>query len=209
MMINKIADNWNSRHSSDEYVYGELPNNYLKEQLLKYPPGNILFPGEGEGRNAVYAAQKGWKVLAYDISSAAKIKAEKLALKNNVHLDYRVGEIQNLSYENEWFDAVALVYLHLAEDERKVLSESIYDLLRPGGIVIAELFSKKHIEYQKKNSNVGGPRDINLLYSIEDIQSDFNRYEISELKEVEIELYEGSFHSGTASVLRFILQKPL
>ncbi|MDD4777289.1 MAG: methyltransferase domain-containing protein [Fermentimonas sp.] len=207
--MNNIADNWNSRYSSDEYVYGELPNNYLKEKLLKYSPGNILFPGEGEGRNAVYAAKNGWKVWAYDISTAAKIKAEKLALKNNVHLDYRIGEIQNLKYDNEHFDATALIYLHMAENERKILSESIYNLIRPDGIVIAELFSKNHIEYQKKNSSVGGPRNIDLLYSIEDVQKEFNNFKIIELKEEEIELFEGSFHSGTASVIRFILQKPI
>lgn len=209
MMMSKIADNWNSRYSSEEYVYGELPNNYLKEQLLRYSPGNILFPGEGEGRNAVFASRLGWKVWAYDISEVGKIKAEKLASKYDVSLDYQVGEIQNLNYEKEQFDAVALIYFHISEDQKKVLSESIFNLLRPGGIVIAELFSKNHIEYQKKNSNVGGPRDINLLYSIQDIQIDFNRYNIIELKEEEIELLEGTYHSGTASVIRFILQKPV
>lgn len=207
--MSKIADAWNYRYSSDEYVYGESPNTYFKEQLETLSPGNILFPGEGEGRNAVYAARKGWKVWAYDISSVAKIKAEKLAANSNVELDYRVGEIQNLNYSKEQFDAIALIYLHLANDERKILNESIYNLLRPRGVVIVELFSKNHIDYQKKNRNVGGPRDINLLYSSEDLKIDFERYTIIELKEEEIELFEGNYHCGTASVIRSIGQKPV
>lgn len=205
--MNKIADNWNDRYSSDEYVYGELPNNYFKEQLDKLPVGKILLPGEGEGRNSVYAAQKGWDVWAYDISSAGKMKAEKLASKHNVQIDYRVGEIQNLDYQNEQFDAVALIYMHLAKEESTLLQDSIYKLLRPGGVIIAELFSKNHIEYQKKNSNVGGPRNIEFLYTIQDIQNDYNKYSILELKEKEIELQEGNYHSGTASVIRFVGRK--
>jgi len=205
--MNDIADSWNNRYSNDEYVYGELPNNYLKEQLKALPVGKIIFPGEGEGRNAVYAARMGWGVWAYDISPVGKTKAEKLAAKYDVQIDYRVGEIQNLAYQKEQFDVVALVYLHLAKDERNLFYDSIYNLLRPGGIVIAELFSKKHIEYQKKNSDVGGPRNIDFLYSVEDIKNDFNKYSILELKEVEIELQEGTGHSGTASVIRFVGRK--
>ncbi|MCE5179268.1 MAG: class I SAM-dependent methyltransferase [Porphyromonadaceae bacterium] len=205
--MNKIVDNWNNRYSSDEYAYGELPNHYLQENLKKLPAGKILFPGEGEGRNAVYAARMGWEVWAYDISPVGKMKAEKLAAKNNVQIDYSVGEIQHLDYQKEQFDAVALIYLHLAKDERSLLYDSIYHVLRPGGIVIAELFSKNHIEYQKKNRNVGGPGNIDFLYSIPDIQNDFNKYSILELKEVEIELQEGNYHNGTASVIRFIGRK--
>lgn len=206
-IMNKIVDNWNNRYSSDEYAYGELPNNYLKEQLKKLPAGKILFPGEGEGRNAVYAARKGWEACAYDISAVGKMKAEKLAAKHNVQIDYRVGEIQNLGYQKEDFDVVALIYLHLPKDERSLLYDSIYHVLRPGGMLIAELFSKNHIEYQKKNRNVGGPVNIDFLYSIQDIKSDFHKYSILELKEVEIELQEGNYHNGTASVIRFIGRK--
>lgn len=205
--MNKLSDIWDSRYSSDDYVYGELPNNYLKEQLKVLPPGKMLFPGEGEGRNAVYAARLGWEVWAYDISSVGKMKAEKLATKHNVKLNYKLGEIQNLDYQKEHFDTVALIYLHLPKDESRVLIDSIYNLLRPGGVVIAELFSKKHIEYQKIKSNVGGPRDIDMLYSIEEIKSDFEKFSFVELKEEEIELLEGDFHKGTASVIRFVARK--
>ena len=51
---------WNDRYSKDEYAYGEEPNRYLKEQLEKLAVGKILFPAEGEGRNAVFAAKLGW-----------------------------------------------------------------------------------------------------------------------------------------------------
>ena len=56
---------WDDRYSKNEFAYGEQPNNYLKEQLEKLQVGRILFPAEGEGRNAVFAATLGWKVSSF------------------------------------------------------------------------------------------------------------------------------------------------
>src|SRR6476469_7303750 len=94
-------DRWNDRYSTDEFAYGEQPNNYLREQLEKMPVGTILFPAEGEGRNAVFAAKLGWKVSAFDISNEGKNKAIRLAEKNNVTIDYKVGDLETLDFEVE------------------------------------------------------------------------------------------------------------
>ena len=77
-------ERWNDRYSKDEFAYGEQPNNYLKEQLQKLDAGAILFPAEGEGRNAVFAAKLGWTVSAFDISVEGKKKALLLAEINKV-----------------------------------------------------------------------------------------------------------------------------
>ncbi|MEI9943030.1 MAG: class I SAM-dependent methyltransferase [Chitinophagaceae bacterium] len=103
------VDRWNERYSSAEFAYGEEPNNYLKEQLEKLKPGTLLFPAEGEGRNAVFAAKLGWAVSAFDISEEGKNKALRLATANNVTIDYQVGELQSLNYHTEQFDAIALI----------------------------------------------------------------------------------------------------
>src|SRR5215213_10286082 len=102
-------ERWNDRYSKDECAYGEQPNNYLKEQLEKLAVGTILFPAEGEGRNAVFAAKLGWTVSAFDISVEGKNKALRLAETNKVAIDYQVGELQTLKYDTEQFDAIALI----------------------------------------------------------------------------------------------------
>src|SRR5215510_10066513 len=107
---------WEDRFSEKEYAYGEEPNEYLKEQLIKLTPGAILFPAEGEGRNAVFAAKLGWSVSAFDISSEGKKKALKLAELNKVNIDYQVGELNSLNYHKEQFDAIALIYAHFPAD---------------------------------------------------------------------------------------------
>lgn len=207
MTDNTWLNRWNDRYSSEEFAYGTEPNNYLREQLEKLKPASILFPAEGEGRNAVFAATRGWNVSAFDISSEGKAKALLLAENHNVTIDYQVGELQNLNFQKEQFDAIALIYAHFPADIKSSIHTMLNQYLRKGGIIIFEAFSKKHLEYVTKNEKVGGPKDIGSLFSIDEIKTDFPDYTIIELEEKEIELNEGLFHNGTGSVIRFIGQK--
>ncbi|MCA1919339.1 MAG: class I SAM-dependent methyltransferase [Flavobacterium piscis] len=206
-MNNTWTDRWNDRYSSEEFAYGTAPNNYLKEQLEKLKTGSILFPAEGEGRNAVFAAQLGWKVSAFDISAEGKNKALKLAESNNVVIDYQVGELETLNYQAEQFDVIALIYAHFPAAIKSSIHQTLETYLRKDGYIIFEAFSKKHLEYLAINDKVGGPKDIESLFSIEEIQSDFPDYEIIQLEEKEIELNEGLFHNGKGSVIRFVGKK--
>ena len=206
-MNNTWTDRWNDRYSSEEFAYGTAPNNYLKEQLEKLKTGSILFPAEGEGRNAVFAAQLGWKVSAFDISAEGKNKALKLAEANNVVIDYQVGELETLNYQAEQFDVIALIYAHFPAAIKSSIHKTLETYLRKDGYIIFEAFSKKHLEYLAINDKVGGPKDIESLFSIEEIQSDFPDYEIIQLEEKEIELNEGLFHNGKGSVIRFVGKK--
>ncbi|MFC0426474.1 class I SAM-dependent methyltransferase [Chryseobacterium scophthalmum] len=207
MTDNKWLDRWNERYSNDEFAYGTQPNNYLKEQLQKLETGSILFPAEGEGRNGVFAAQLGWNVSAFDISAEGKNKALQLAENNNVEIDYQVGELQNLNFQKEQFDVIALIYAHFPADIKSSIHKMLDTYLRKGGYIIFEAFSKKHLDLVLKNEKVGGPKDIESLFSIDEMKSDFPEYEIIELVETEIELNEGVFHNGTGSVIRFLGKK--
>jgi len=71
-MTDAWKDRWDERYSNEAYAYGELPNDYLKEQLEKANVGKILFPADGEGRNGVFAAKLGWDVSAFDSKPGLK-----------------------------------------------------------------------------------------------------------------------------------------
>ena len=200
-------ERWNDRYSKDEFAYGEQPNNYLKEQLEKLDAGAILFPAEGEGRNAVFAAKLGWTVSAFDISVEGKKKALLFAEINKVTIDYQVGELQALNYNTKQFDAIALIYAHFPADIKSLYHKTLDKYLRKGGLIIFEAFSKRHIDYISKNEKMGGPKDIAMLFSIDELKSDFGNYEVIELAEKEIELNEGLFHNGIGSVIRFVGRK--
>ena len=198
---------WNERYSSEVFAYGEEPNKYLKEQLIKIPIGSILFPAEGEGRNAVFAAKLGWNVSAFDISNEGKTKAIKLAQKNNVTINYKVGELEKMNFEDQQFDAIALIYAHFPANIKSIYHKKLDSYLKKNGTIIFEAFSKKHIDYVTANEKVGGPKDIESLFSIDEIKLDFPNYTIIELVEQDIELNEGLYHNGTGSVIRFVGRK--
>ena len=198
---------WNERYSQEAFAYGEAPNHYLQEQLTKLPVGSILFPAEGEGRNAVFAATIGWNVSAFDISEEGKNKAIKLAKKNEVTINYQVGGLEKLNFETEQFDAIALIYAHFPANIKSAYHKKLDRFLKKKGTLIFESFSKKHLDYVTANENVGGPKDIESLFSIDEIKADFPNYTILELVEQEIQLNEGLYHNGTGSVIRFVGQK--
>jgi len=206
-MTSNWTDKWDARYRDCEFAYGEQPNNYLKEQIERLNIGKILFPAEGEGRNAVFAAQLGWNVSAFDISLEGQKKALQLAQKNHVAIDYQIGDLQTLNYKDEQFDAIALIYAHFPADVKSHLHKTLTQYLRRGGTIIFEAFSKRHIDYLAKNEKVGGPKDIESLFSAEEIKADFDNCEIVELKETEVYLNEGLYHNGQGSVIRFVGRK--
>ncbi|NIK73584.1 cyclopropane fatty-acyl-phospholipid synthase-like methyltransferase [Thermonema lapsum] len=200
---------WNERYRSEAYVYGEKPNEYLKESLTRFTPGKILFPAEGEGRNAVYAAQLGWHVFAFDQSIEGKKKALKLADKHKVNIHYDVCEFEEASYPPNEFDAIALIFAHFPADKKEAYHQKLLKWLKPRGVIILEAFSKKHIQFNSVNEKVGGPRDIGMLYSAEELKTWFKDLEFIELYETETELNEGLFHVGRGAVVRCIAKKRL
>ncbi|HEY5589672.1 MAG TPA: class I SAM-dependent methyltransferase [Paludibacter sp.] len=192
-----MTEIWNQRYAQKEYVYGIKPNEFYKEQLLKLQPGKILFPAEGEGRNAVFAALNGWDVVAFDSSLEAKNKAEKLAAKNNVTMNYLISSIEEFEYEENSFDTIVLVYVHTEnrdENHRKLIR-----FLKPGGTLILEGFSKNQL-----SNNSGGPRNLSMLFSAEELNNDFQSLKDLNISELDIELEEGLLHIGKASVIRIV-----
>jgi SAM-dependent methyltransferase len=196
-------DFWNERYSSEEYVYGENPNHFLKEQLEKITvPGKLLLPGEGEGRNAVYAAKLGWEVDAYDQSTEGRLKAIKLADKNYVKINYQIADLLEFTPSKDRYDVIVIIYVHLNTKLRKSFNKKIIDALKPGGKLIMELFSKDQL-----GKTSGGPQDLEMLYSLDEIKKDFSSLKSIILKEETINIEEGEKHSGEANVVRFVGEK--
>lgn len=49
---------WDERYQGEDFVYGTEPNDFLRSQIDHLPPGRILCPAEGEGRKAVFLAER-------------------------------------------------------------------------------------------------------------------------------------------------------
>jgi len=202
-----IKEFWDGRYSKPDYAYGKEPNVYFKEQLSKLKVGKLLLPAEGEGRNAVYAAKQGWTVDAFDWSNEAKKKAVALATENRVTINYQVGDLNSVQYKPAAFDVIALTYAHFTTDSITACHRKLITYLRKGGIVIFEAFSRNHIKYNSENKGAGGPKNPDMLFTIEDIAKDFEGFDVIELVEKEVYLNEGSYHQGIGAVIRFMGRK--
>lgn len=197
-MKNNPIEMWNDRFSQEEFAYGTEPNAFFKQQLDKLKPGKLLLPAEGEGRNAVYAAKKGWDVSAFDISVRGKEKAFLLSQQHKVNINYELVGV--LEYKTHiQFDAIAFCYSHFPEDIRKTAHKKMVQLLKKGGVIIFEGFAKGQLKY-----NSGGPKNVAMLFSIEDVKNEFEGLDFKILEEKTIELSEGNYHKGIAEVVRFV-----
>src|SRR5687768_2447454 len=150
---------WNIRYQENETVYGRKPNSFFKQFIDRHKPGTILLPGEGEGRNAVYAAKKGWQVDAFDFSDVARRKAMQLAGDSKVNINYWVEDITTFK-ARKTYDAVGLIYVHLPEGVRQAFHEEAYRSLKSGGYLLLEAFAKEQAQFDS-----GGPKDSALLYN--------------------------------------------
>lgn len=189
---------WNSRYGAEEYAYGKEPNAFFSAQLETIIPGQLLLPGEGEGRNAVYAASLGWSVDAFDLSSAGQKKALALASERGVKINYRVCPMEDFFFVENQYDAVALIYFHTDSPGREYLHRKVYDALKPGGSLFLEAFHKEQL-----NNNTGGPKSLDMLYDEAFLKVDFALFKTRLLEKQHIILNEGPFHQGEASVIRF------
>ncbi len=192
---------WNNRYSQHESVYGNEPNVFFKGFIDTHTPGSILLPAEGEGRNAIYAASKGWQVDAFDFSESAKEKAMQRASEKKLSIHYDILNIEDYKPIKQ-YDVVALIYVHLPETIRKIFHQKMYQSIVPGGYLLLEAFAREQI----KNTS-GGPKDPSLLYDSPTICSDFQFLHVLFCGQKEVILEEGQFHSGKAEVLQLVGQK--
>jgi 2-polyprenyl-3-methyl-5-hydroxy-6-metoxy-1,4-benzoquinol methylase len=193
---------WNEKYSDSDYIYGENPNDFLKEQLDKLSPGKLLLPADGEGRNAVYAARQEWNVEAFDLSERGREKAFKLARKYGVSIDYKISSFEEFKIKPEQYDAIGLVYAHQHRSHRRQIHRKLITGLKVSGTLILEAFSKDQLKYDS-----GGPKDEAMLYSLEELKEDFDSLKLKFQKKQEIFISEGSHHRGKADVLRIVAKK--
>lgn len=193
-----MKEMWNQRYAAKDFSYGTEPNRFFKEWIDKYPAGEILFPAEGEGRNAVYAAKKGWEVTAFDFSEEGKRKALQLADIEKVKIDYKVISAEEFTTDKR-FDAIVLIFAHFPLNIRSKVHKKLIKLLKPGGVFLLEGFNKAQLK-----NDTGGPKNKKMLFDKNMLKDDFKDLEITLLKDDVINLDEGKVHKGRADVINFI-----
>ena len=195
-----MQDFWDQRYKSDDYLYGKEPNEFFRTFIDSLPPGKILLAGAGEGRNAVYAADAGWEVDAFDISPIAREKALRFAEEKGVELRYSLQDARNFKCEKDYYDVVAILFMPLPLEDRQAFHQRIIECLKPnGGNLYLLAFTK-----EAHNLETSGLPDSSLFYTPQELANDFKELQIDLLQKEETEFREGNGHVGKATIVKMM-----
>ncbi|HDR5292680.1 TPA: class I SAM-dependent methyltransferase [Bacillus anthracis] len=196
---------WNDRYKSDEYFYGETPNVFIKEQAFRLINHNkVIAFAEGEGRNAIFLAKQGHKVTAIDYSEDGLEKTKKLAKKHNVEVHTKKVDLLADSLPVDEYDAAIMVFGHFHNDHQKMILDKMIQTIKPGGLIMFEVYSKKQINY-----GTGGPKDVDMLYDPIDILTWCEKHKVIHFFNGEQERVEGTGHTGLADVIQVVISKSI
>lgn len=189
---------WNDRYQAARFLYGTEANTFLVENvhLLQDP---VLSLAEGEGRNAVFMAQQGLQVLGVDYSAVGLEKAQALAKSHGVVITTQVADLVDYQPEENYFGSVVSISAHLPSSIRERLYPLIEKSLKPNGIVLLEAYSENQL-----SKSTGGPKDIDMLMSVEKLHKEFPNLRPVLIREIDREVNEGEGHTGMASVVQYI-----
>lgn len=198
-------DFWNEKFDIEGFRYGTEPNQFVAANARPSiePEGRVLCMGAGEGRNAVWLAEQGFKVTAVEQSDVGIDKMLRLADEHGVRLNVIHADVGEFEPERGGYDAVFLVYLHMGPATRQKVHRNASDALAEGGALLLEAFRPEQL-----NRDTGGPPDEEMLYTEEMLREDFDGLDIELLESVTAELDEGHGHSGLGEILRLIARKP-
>ncbi|WP_017596652.1 class I SAM-dependent methyltransferase [Nocardiopsis potens] len=161
------SDAWDERYRAAELVWGAAPNRFVVEQTEDLAPGRALDVAAGEGRNAVWLAEQGWRVRATDFSPVAVERGRRLAAERGAEVEWDVADARTDAPEAGGYDLVLLAYLHLPAEERRRALAGAVRALAPGGRLVSIGHDRSNIEH-----GTGGPQEPSILHDAEEIAAD-------------------------------------
>lgn len=196
-------NSWNDRFKNENYVYGTNPNVFLADIHKKLNlSGEALAIAEGEGRNAVYLAQQGMNVTAWDYAQSGLAKTEKLAKDRNVTVQTKLVDLNEANWDKDHWDELICIFGHFPEALRTKTLEGVKEAVKPGGYFISEVYSVYQLPYKS-----GGPQNVELLYKPEEFLNVFSDWRIVHFFMGEVVRNEGELHNGLSHVIQFVGQK--
>ena len=151
---------WDERYAGPELVWGSGPNCFVAEELAALPPGRAIDLGTGEGRNAIWLAERGLTVTAVDFSRVGLARAAGLAAGRGVSVDWVHADLLDYQPTPGGYDLVLIAYIQLPPDRLTALARTAATALAPGGTLLA-------VGHDRDNLTRGhaGPKDLSVLWT--------------------------------------------
>jgi len=151
---------WDERYAGPELVWGSGPNCFVAEELAALPPGRAIDLGTGEGRNAIWLAERGFTVTAVDFSRVGLARAAGLAAQRGVSVDWVHADLLDYQPTPGHFDLVLIAYIQLPADRLTALARTAGAALAPGGTLLAVGHDRDNLA-----RGHGGPKDLSVLWT--------------------------------------------
>jgi 2-polyprenyl-3-methyl-5-hydroxy-6-metoxy-1,4-benzoquinol methylase len=86
-------EDWDRRYSQPDLLWSATPNRFLVREVAELPPGRALDLACGEGRNALWLAERGWTVTGVDYSAVAIEKARRRSHDEGAEVDFACADL--------------------------------------------------------------------------------------------------------------------
>lgn len=158
------AAGWDARYAKGQ-VWSSEPNRFFAEvvEALAGAPGRALDLACGEGRNAVWLAERGWDVTAVDFSAVGVDRGRAGAAARRADVRWVVSDLAGYDLGVEAWDLVAHVYLHWPTAEREPFLRRCAAAVAPGGVLVVVGHDRDNIAHGH-----GGPQDPDVLTTPEE-----------------------------------------
>ena len=198
-------DRWNTRFSTEGYLFGKEPNAFLASQRERLRAGmGALCVADGEGRNSVWLARRGLQVTAFDFSPVGVAKARVLAREAGVAVDHRESDIYRWNWSEAQYDVVVAIFIQFAAPaERARIFAGLRQSLAPGGLLILQGYRPEQIAY-----GTGGPSQVENLYTEALLRESFADLEILHLASHDDVVDEGPGHRGMSALVDLVARRP-
>jgi SAM-dependent methyltransferase len=189
------ADEWNERYRASELVWSAGPNQFVEAELAGVPPGRALDQAAGEGRNAIWLAQRGWRVTAVDFAQAGLDKGGVLGAGLDVDWICADATRWRLGPDEPAYDVCLVAYLQLTAAERGEAVRRGFRSLAVGGTFLLVAHDTSNL-----TEGTGGPTDAAVLMTAQDVLDDLagERFEVERAERVAREVETpGHVHDGS------------
>lgn len=166
------AHAWDERYAASDLVWSSTPNQWVAEVCAPLTPGRALDIAAGEGRNAIWLAERGWQVVATDFSPVAVARVTELA---QTRLGVDAARLEAVVADATApqpggpaaYDLVVLCYVQLPAPQWQTALARAVEATAPGGLVVVVLHSTSNLD-----GGFGGPKDPAVLYDPEAVVAD-------------------------------------
>jgi SAM-dependent methyltransferase len=195
-----MMKSWDEKYGAAGFYYGTEANEFLRGRCDAIAAGGeVLCLAEGEGRNAVFLAQRGYRVLAVDQSPVGLEKAARLAFERGVSIETVEADLGDFTIEPGRWDGIVSIWCHLPLPLRATVHRRVVDGLKPGGVFLLEAYTPDQLRH-----GTGGPKDVALLPTLAELRRELAGLRLDLAEERERTIYEGQGHHGLSSVVQIV-----